>query len=106
MATDLIQHISLVSDNPLDAVLNGRNTKAYLVAELAFVEGVEAAGEHYRANLGVIYAAMSFYEDNRQAIEAAKAKAWEQIKEDGIDGRKQLEIFKKRMNQTDTTKSG
>lgn len=97
MVSNLVQHISLVSDNPLDAVLAGRNTKAYLVAEFAFADGVEAAAKHYRTTFGVVYAAMSFYEDYRNQIEEAKAEAWKQIKEDGIDGWKAIETFKKRM---------
>jgi hypothetical protein len=100
MATELKQHISLVSDNPLHAVLVGRNTKAYLVAQLAFINGVEAAAEHYRTSLGTIYAAMSFYEDNRKAIAQADAQALQNLWEMGMkDGTKEIARLRKRLEE-------
>lgn len=65
------QHIKIEGNNPLDVRLTERPWKAYLVANLAFLDGVEASAEHYEISLGAVYAAMSFYEDNREAIKQA-----------------------------------
>ncbi len=51
--------------------LTERPAKAYLVANLAFIESPEYAAEHYDISLGGVYAAMSFYEDNRVGIKQA-----------------------------------
>ena len=71
MIAELKQHISLVSDNPLDAVIAGQNTKAYIIAQFAFADGIDATIEQYSLSKAAIYAAMSFYEDNREAIKQA-----------------------------------
>jgi uncharacterized protein (DUF433 family) len=75
MLAELRQHIELNGDNPLDATIIGRRSKAYLVAGYAFGFSPEEAAEHYGLTLGDIYAAMAFYHDNQAAIEAAIAEA-------------------------------
>jgi hypothetical protein len=108
MATNLKQHIDTVSDNPLDAKLTERPLKAYLVANLAFNDGVEASAEHYRISLGAVYAAMSFYEDNREAIRQALDEAHQELLDMGmIDGQDAIARIKKRMKmkQNDSSNS-
>jgi uncharacterized protein (DUF433 family) len=77
MAVQLKQHIELRGDNPLDAVIDGTNLKAYLVANLAINDGAEASAEHYGLDLATIYAALTFHLDNKDAI----AKALEEVRE-------------------------
>ena len=72
MELQIKHHIEMkVDDNPLAVRLTERPFKAYMVANLAFLDGAEASAEHYRLSLGAVYAAMSFYEDNRDAIQQA-----------------------------------
>lgn len=72
MVTGVKQHIKLNEDgNLLEAQLIEYPTNAYLVANLAFLDGAEATAEHYCISMGAVYAAMSFYEDNRDAIQQA-----------------------------------
>ena len=60
---------------PVDVRLSERPVKAYLVANLAFLESPDYAAKQYELSLGAVYAAMSFYEDNRNHIEEAIAEA-------------------------------
>lgn len=75
MAIELKHHINLRSDNPLEATIGNRNTKAYIIAKFALADGAEATAELYEMSLGAVYAAMSFYEDNRDAIQQAIEEA-------------------------------
>jgi uncharacterized protein (DUF433 family) len=77
MVVQIRNHIELETDNPLDARISGRGFKAYLVANLAFNDGVEASAEHYELSLADVHAAMAFYYDNQEAIKAAIAEARE-----------------------------
>lgn len=75
MAVQLKQHIDIrEGDNPLDAVIAGTRLKAYLVANLAILDGVEAALEQYKPlniEASQIHAAITFYLDNEQLIQDA-----------------------------------
>lgn len=72
MELQVKHHIQMeTKTNPLDIRLTERPVKAYLVASLAFLDGAEISAQHYRLSLGAVYAAMSFYEDNRDALEEA-----------------------------------
>lgn len=100
MVAKMSHHIKLVGDNPLDAVLDGRSTKAYLVANLAFLDGVQTAVEHYDINPATVYAAMSFYEENRSAIEEAiKKERLMGYANGAINGQEAIEAFKRRMKE-------
>ena len=106
MAVQLKQHIELRGDNPLDAVIVGTRYKAYLVANLAFNDWAEASAEHYRISLGAVYAAMSFYEDSREAIRQALDEAHQELLDMGmIDGQTAIDRIKQRMKmkQSDTS---
>jgi uncharacterized protein (DUF433 family) len=72
MAVQILTHIELETDNPLEARIAGRGFKAYLVANLAFNDGAETSAEHYGLSLADVYAAMSFYYDNKEAIQREK----------------------------------
>jgi uncharacterized protein (DUF433 family) len=63
-------HVITPTDNPLDALIDETNYKAYLVANLAFNDGAEASAEHYRIPIAQVYSAMAFYRDNEEAIKA------------------------------------
>lgn len=71
MAIEIKQYVELHGNNPLDAVMGGRETKAYLVASLALNDGSEAAAEQYRLTLAQVHSAMAFHYDNADAIQAA-----------------------------------
>jgi hypothetical protein len=68
MAQIIQSHVIAISDDPLDSIIEGTNFNAYLVANLAFNDGVEASANHYRLTLGQVYSAMAFYRDNEEAI--------------------------------------
>lgn len=106
MTTKVKQHISMVSDHPLDARLTEKPFKVHMVARLAFIDGIEACVEQYGLSLGAIYAAMSFYEDNREAIEQASEEAWADIRETGTSSTELMAKIKARMKETDTSNSG
>jgi uncharacterized protein (DUF433 family) len=72
MAVEIRSHIELSGTSPLEAVIAGKHYKAYLVANLAFNDGVEASAEHYGLSLADVYAAMAFYYDNAEAIQNEK----------------------------------
>ncbi len=61
--------------SPADVRLTERPVKAYMVANLAFLESPVYAANQYELSLGAVYAAMSFYEDNRDSIEQAIEQA-------------------------------
>lgn len=69
------ERIDLRGDNPLRAMIAGTHYKAYLVANLAFNDGPQAAAEHYRLDLATVQAAMAFYTDNEAAIHEAIQEA-------------------------------
>lgn len=62
-------HVIAPTDNPLDAIIEGTNFKAYLVAGLAFNDGPEASAKHYKLTLGQVHSAIAFYYDNQEAIQ-------------------------------------
>ena len=66
------ERIELREDNPLRAVIAGSHYKAYLVANLAFNDGPQAAAaEQIRLDLATVQAAMAFYTENEAAIHEA-----------------------------------
>jgi hypothetical protein len=87
MLAEIKQHIELQGDDPLDAIVDGHpRVKAYLVAQLAMVDGVEAAVEqykHFNLSAAAVYAALSFYHDNLEAIREADAKVMEALRQMG-----------------------
>lgn len=85
--------------SPADVRLFERPVKVYMVANLAFVESPETAAEHYDISLGAVYAAMSFYEDNRAGIKQALQDA-EAIDLGEMDVTpKQIDQIRQRLNQ-------
>lgn len=98
MATPIKQHIEIEGNNLLAARLTERPFKAYLVANFAFLNSPEASAEHYRISLGAVYAAMSFYEDNREAIEQAEKENLEALYKMGMrDSKDVIAEIKQRM---------
>ena len=76
METRYKDHIQVQDgQSPVDVRLTERPYKAYMVANLAFLESPEYAANQYELSLGAVYAAMSFYEDNRDGIEQAIEEA-------------------------------
>jgi hypothetical protein len=71
-----IQYVELRGDNPLAAVITGTNQNVHLVANLALIDGVEAAAEQYALSIGQIHGALAYYYDNQEAIEQAHEDAW------------------------------
>lgn len=93
-------HIQVVDgQSPADVRLSERPFKAYLVANLAFLDGVESAAQHYRLSLGAVYAAMSFYEDNREGIEQAIEEAEAIDFGDMEVSSERIEEIRQRLNQ-------
>ena len=78
MVLEIREHIELRGDDPLDATIAGTHYKAYLVANLAFNDGPQAAADHYRIPLATVYGALAFYCDNEGAIDEAIRQAREQ----------------------------
>lgn len=99
MAVTFKQYIKIETDNPLEARLSDSGIKAYMVARLAFTNGVEETATHYQISLASVYASMAFYEENRESIELALAKLEALIKEVGIDGTEAIAAFRKRLDQ-------
>lgn len=73
MAVEINQHVEKRGDDPLAAVITGRETKAYLVANLALNDGPQAAAEHYNLTLAQVYNALTFHYDNADTIREALA---------------------------------
>lgn len=92
------QHIKIEDDtHVLDALMVERPVKAYMVANLAFQDSPDVAAEHYSISLGAVYAAMSFYEDNRETIVKALEAEHQALWDLGmIDGQEAIENIKKR----------
>jgi hypothetical protein len=106
MTIELKQHIQLQGDNPLDAIVDGYvRVKAYLVASLAIQDGVEAAVEQYKPfdlSVAAVYAALTFYYDNAEAIRKADEEAMEQIRAmGGRDAREVREEIMRRQRKSD-----
>ena len=107
MVLAIKQHIELRGDNPLDAVIAGtERVKVYLVANLAILDGIEAAIEQYKPfNLSHadVHAALVFYYDNEAAIQKANEEAMEQIRAMGGRDARELreEIMRRRLENRD-----
>jgi hypothetical protein len=102
----IIQHLFLDDGKIPEVRLTEKPAKARTVAEFAFGWGVEEAAKHYEVSKGAIYAAMSFYEDNRETIEQAYAEDDKWIKEHAINGKEAVAKIKQRKKQADKTNSG
>lgn len=74
MALAIQSHVIALTDDPLEAVIEGSHYKAYLVANLAFNAGAEASATQYNLTLGQVYSAMAFYHDNNEAIQKSIAE--------------------------------
>jgi hypothetical protein len=68
MVLTIQTHVTAPTDDPLDALVEGTDYKAYLVANLAFNDGAEASAKHYGLPVAHVYSAMAFYRDNEDAI--------------------------------------
>lgn len=93
----MLTQIIWTTDNPLEAKLAGRNTKAYIIARFALADGAEKTAELYETSRGAVYAAMSFYEDNKDDIESRLDELDKQIREIGISTEEFREKVKQRM---------
>ncbi len=100
METLYKNHILVIAgQSPADVRLSERPVKVYMVANLAFSETPEISAEHYSISLGAVYAAMSFYEDNREGIKQALQDA-EEIDLGEMDvTSKQIDEIRQRVNQ-------
>ena len=77
MVLEIREHIELRGNDPLEAAIAGTQYKAYLVANLALIDGPRAAADHYRLDLATVHGAMAFYYDNETAIKQAIREARE-----------------------------
>ena len=103
MSIELKQHIELRGDDPLEAVIAGTTRiKAHLVANLAILDNVEAAVTQYKLTPAEVYAALTFYYDNEDAIREANEVAMEQIQAmGGKDSRDLREEINRRRRKND-----
>lgn len=99
MVLEMKQHIELQTDDPLKAVVAGTRLKAYLVANLARVDGIDAAIEQYGLSRAEIHAALTFYYDNEGAIQMRLHEVEARLKANTIDGWKHIETMRKRVNK-------
>jgi len=100
MVMQLKTHIQFEEgDNPLDVRLIERPIKAYMVANLAFIDGAEASAEHYNLSLGAVYAAMSWYEDNRDAINQALEDVRAIDMGDMVVSKERIEEIRRNLNE-------
>jgi len=107
VSVELKQHIELRGDDPLDAVIAGTiRIKAYLVANLAMLDGVEAAVKQYNISPAEVHAALAFYYDNKEAIQQANAKAMELIRASGGHDaqERRAEILRRQQEQNPSDK--
>lgn len=68
----LREHIELRGNDPLEAIIAGTHHQAYLVANLALIDGPQASADHYSIPLANVYGAMAFYYENEGAIREAR----------------------------------
>ena len=102
METLYKHHIQIEKDqSPVDVRLSERPVKAYMVANLAFIESPEYAATQYEISLGAVYAAMSFYEDNRVGIEQAIDDARAIDFGDMEITNERIRVIQQRLNQHD-----
>jgi len=85
-------------ESPTDVRLTERPYKAYMVANLAFLESPKYAANQYDLSLGAVYSAMVFYEDNREAIEQMIEEADALIAEMAVP-QERIEEIRQRLNQ-------
>jgi hypothetical protein len=106
MSVELKQHIELRGDDPLDAVISTTRLKAYLVANLAINDGVEAAMAQYNLSPAEVHSALAFYYDNqdaiRQADEAVMQKLWDMGMRDMSDLREKIQ--RRQQEQSESNK--
>jgi uncharacterized protein (DUF433 family) len=67
------------------AMIRGRNLKAKMVARMHLWEGysVEEVMKHYELSAAEVYAALAFYEDNREALDAEYEAHLARLRESG-----------------------
>jgi hypothetical protein len=70
-------YVKTDSNNPLEAYIEGKGYKAYLVANLAFNDSPQGSTEHYNLSLAEVYSAMAFYHANEGGIETSLKEAHE-----------------------------
>lgn len=61
--------IDMRGENPLRAVIAGRESNAYVVGLNALAHGVNHTMEHYKLDYDTVLDAVKFYLDNREAID-------------------------------------
>ena len=91
------QYVEIRSDDPLEAVIDGRHYKAYLVANLAFNQGAEVSAEHYGLTLAEVHGAMAFYYENEKEIEQAIVEV-QALGENEMNLRNRLDKIKNRLD--------
>lgn len=69
-----MKYIEMRGDDPLDAVVEGTEANAHLVAGNGLAWGVDHAAEQYHISTEMVLAAIKFYLDNREEIEAIYKK--------------------------------
>jgi hypothetical protein len=99
---ELKQHIEIRSDDPLDAVLSGTNANAHLVANLALLDGVEAAIEQYDLTHSQVYAAVSFYYDYQDTIEQQRSERDLHTQAVGVDSEQYLKELGEQNDKNDS----
>ena len=77
MLLQLADHIELHGENPLDATITGRKTKAYLVAGfyLGSDNDIDATMVQFELDRAQVHAIMAFYYGNEAAIQSAIERA-------------------------------
>lgn len=82
---ELKQHIEIRTEDPLEAVISGTNANAHLVANLALLDGVDAAIEQYNLTHAQVHAAISFYYDYQDEIEEKRTERDVHTRAAGVD---------------------
>lgn len=101
MVLEIKTHIEVRGDDPLKAVVAGTNLKAYLVANLARLDGVDAAIEQYGLNRAEIYAALVFYYDHEAAIDSRVTEVEAKLRESGVDIHTKIDEMRNRLTEED-----
>jgi hypothetical protein len=94
MAVRIKQHIEVTNDDPLQVTIAGTSLKAYLVAKLALMDGIDAAINQYDLTPAEVHAVLVFYYDNQDAVELRLEEKERWLKENAISGTEKLRLLR------------
>lgn len=76
----------LLDENGIPRTINGRVKVMMIALKYRYGEPIEAIAEHYDITLADVHAALAYYHDNKEAMDAETARKEALAREIGVSG--------------------